>query len=103
MKAMRASLIGACVVLMALAFGCAKPAPAPTPTAPTFDLEEATVADLQHRMETGQDTSRSLVDKYLARISEIDAAGPSLHSVIEVNPDARSIADALDTERKNKG
>jgi amidase len=95
------------LLLVVLFSGCAKPAPAPTPApapaAPRFDLEEATVADLQHRMETGQDTARSLVDKYLARIAEIDTAGPSLHSVIEVNPDARSIADALDAERKTKG
>jgi amidase len=107
MKALRPLLIGACVLMMAMLSGCAKPAPAAAPASPPssphFDLEEATVADLQHRMETGQDTSRSLVDKYLARISEIDAAGPALHSVIEVNPDARSIADALDAERKSKG
>ena len=68
---------------------------------PAFDLEEATIADLQQRMQSGQDTSRSLVDKYLARIEAIDRAGPALHSVIEINPDARAIADRLDAERKS--
>ena len=71
----------------------------PLPSA-TFDLQEATVADLQRRMETGQDTSRTLVDKYLARIEAVDRRGPELHSVLELNPDARAIADALDAERK---
>ena len=51
-------------------------------------------------METGRDTSRSLVEKYLARIQAVDRTGPELRSVLEFNPDARSIADALDAERK---
>ena len=72
-------------------------------TRSTFDLEEATIADVQKRMETGQDTARSLVDKYLARIEAIDRNGPQLRSVIEINPDARAIADQLDAERKAKG
>jgi amidase len=87
----------------ALAACAAPPVPTPAAAVHAFDIEEATVADLQKRMETGQDTSRSIVDKYLARIAEIDSAGPALHSVIEVNPDARAIADALDAERKARG
>jgi amidase len=77
--------------------------PPPARETPTFDLEEATIADLQQRMQSGRETSRSLVDKYLARIESIDKNGPALHSVIEINPDARAIAYALDTERKSKG
>jgi amidase len=73
---------------------------AQTPRVVPFDLEEATIADLQHRMEAGQDTSRSLVEKYLARIDAIDRHGPELRSVLEINPDAGAIADALDVERK---
>jgi len=74
------------------------------PSAPAgFDLEEATIAGLQQRMQQGQDTSRSLVDKYLARIEAVDRSGPSLRSVIEVNPDARTIAGELDAERKARG
>jgi len=69
----------------------------------TFDLDEATLADLQQRMEAGRDTSRSLVEKYLRRIDAIDRSGPMLHSVIEVNPDALAIADRLDGERKAGG
>src|SRR3954471_9221944 len=69
----------------------------------SFDLDEMTIAAMQQRMQAGQDTSRSLVDKYLARIDAIDRSGPALHSVIEVNPDARTIADQLDAERKTRG
>src|ERR1022692_936325 len=77
-------------------------ASAPTP-ASKFDLEEATIADLQQRMASGRETARSLVEKYLARIAAIDRAGPSLHSIIELNPDALTIADSLDAERKSRG
>ena len=65
-----------------------------------FEIEEATIADLQSAMATGRFTTRSIVDQYLERIEEIDRKGPSLHHVIEVNPDARSIADSMDAERK---
>lgn len=68
-----------------------------------FNLEEATIDELQRRMASGQETSRSLVEKYLARIAEVDAQGPMLRSVLEVNPDAPSIADALDEERRARG
>src|SRR5471030_2102481 len=70
---------------------------------PAFDLEETTIARLQQRMGLGQDTSRSLVQKYLARIDAIDRQDPSLHSIIEINPDALTIADELDAERRMDG
>jgi len=85
------------IVALAAAAGVLS-AQAPRVTA--FDLEEATIADLQQRMTAGHETSRSLVDKYLARIDEIDRRGPQLRSVLEINPDARSIADAMDAERR---
>ncbi len=71
-------------------------APRPSP----FDLDEVTIVELQKRMETGQETSRSLVEKYLARIDSVDRRGPELRSVLEVNPDAAAIADGLDAERR---
>jgi amidase len=76
---------------------------APAPGPPLFDLEEATVADLQRRMEAGQDTARSLVDKYLARIDAMDKRGPALNQILEINPDAEAIAAKLDEERKSTG
>src|SRR5580765_5473710 len=86
------------LVAAALSAGVATGAQSPAP--PRFDLEEVTIAALQQRMASGQETSRSLVDKYLARIEAVDRSGPALHSVIEINPDARTIADQLDAERK---
>jgi amidase len=68
--------------------------------AATFDLGEMTISDLQRQMESGQETSRSLVDKYLARIDAIDRNGPALRSILEINPDAAATADALDAERR---
>lgn len=65
-----------------------------------FAFEEATVADLQTRMQAGTLTARALTEAYLARIRALD---PQLRSVLEVNPDALAIADALDQERKVKG
>jgi amidase len=94
-----------CLVLLALSFTLVSAqAPAGRPaTPPAFDLEEATIADLQQRMQSGRETARSLVEKYLARIDAIDRSGPSLRSVLEVNPDALAIADRLDAERKIRG
>jgi amidase len=66
-----------------------------------FDLEEATIADLQAGMSSGRMTSRSITQQYIARIEELDRKGPTLRHVLEVNPDALSIADSLDQERKS--
>ncbi|MEO8078215.1 MAG: amidase [Acidobacteriota bacterium] len=68
--------------------------------APSFELQELTVAQLQDAMTTARYTSRRLVELYTARIEAIDRNGPALRSVIELNPDALSIADALDVERR---
>ncbi len=75
-------------------------APAEVTAAPPFELEEATIADLQKRMESGRDTARSLTEKYLARIEALDRKGPALRAVLETNPDALAIAEGLDRERK---
>ncbi len=81
---------------------------ASTPEPPTsdvkpFELDEITISELQDGMHSGKFTARSLVEKYAARIEEIDKSGPVVNSVIQLNPDALSIADALDRERKAKG
>lgn len=72
---------------------------APSGTAP-FAYAELSVAELQQRMQRGALTSRTLTAAYLQRIAQIDAAGPTLRSVIEVNPDALAIATAMDAERR---
>jgi len=68
-----------------------------------FELDELSLADLQSAMAVGKFTARSVTEKYLTRIDAIDKRGPAVNSVIEVNPDALAIADALDKERKEKG
>src|SRR5438309_6823303 len=73
------------------------------PAAAPFELEEATIADLQAGMTAGKYTARSLVTAYLQRIEALDRKGPALRSVLEPNPDALAQATALDAERKAKG
>jgi amidase len=75
----------------------------PVPDSKPFELDETTISDLQEGMKSGRFTARSLVEKYSARIEEIDKSGPAINSIIELNPDARSIADSLDQERRAKG
>ena len=85
------------------------PLPPPSPTVTVavtvrdFELDEITIDDLQKALQSGQYFSRSVTEKYQARIQEIDKAGPMVNSVIELNPEALQIADALDQERKSKG
>ena len=101
MAAVRIRLL---LCLLLASVGCApdatKPPAAPATAPAPFDLEELTIAELQQRLTSGRDNSRSLAEKYLARIAAIDRAGPALKSVIEVNPDALAEADRLDAERK---
>jgi hypothetical protein len=68
-----------------------------------FDLEEATIPGLLQDQQAGRRTARGIAEQYLSRIQALDRNGPSLTSVIELNPDALAIADALDTERQTKG
>ena len=98
-----AAALTAASIVAACGGGAPRTEQAPAAATAKFDLEEATIADLQQRMERGQDTARSLVEKYTARIEELDRKGPTLRSVIELNPDALKTADSLDAERKQKG
>ena len=79
----------------------AAPPAAPQSGAPAepFDLEEVSIGELAASMASGERTARSVTEAYLARIAQIDRQGPTLRSVIETNPDALDIADALDRER----
>jgi amidase len=69
----------------------------------SFDLNELTITDLHEGIKAGKYTARTLAEKYLARIEAIDRKGPTLRSVIEINPDALALADELDREQKAKG
>jgi len=79
------------------------PLPKWQPEVPAFELDEITLSELQEGMKSGRFTSRSLVEKYSARIDEVDKNGPAVNSVIQMNPDALAIAEQLDREFKAKG
>ncbi|GAA4708603.1 amidase family protein [Brevibacillus fulvus] len=66
-------------------------------------IVEATIEQLQQAMSAGKVTARTLVLTYLQRIAALDKQGPKLNAVLEINPDALHIAEALDLERKQKG
>ena len=69
-------------------------------SADDFELNETTIDNLQQQMQTGKLTSAAITRMYLKRIDAIDKNGPQLNAVIEINPDAITIAEAMDKERK---
>ncbi|MBK8856373.1 MAG: amidase [Opitutaceae bacterium] len=69
------------------------------PSEAEFSWLEATVAQLQAAMERGELTAVALTQAYLARIAQLDRAGPKLNAIIEVNPDALELAVQADRER----
>ncbi|MGH9451646.1 MAG: amidase [Terriglobia bacterium] len=100
----RRGFIGAAVVGSAAAVMPARPRPADTaPGSASFDLEEISVTELQEGFKRGRYTAHSITEMYLRRIGALDRRGPAVNSVIEINPDALSIAAALDRERKVSG
>src|SRR5262252_2077619 len=81
---------GAAAALVPLypAMGAARATPSassspPDPAMKRFELDEITIAELQDSMKSGRFTARSLVEKYTARIDEIDKQGPAINSILE--------------------
>jgi len=66
-----------------------------------FELDEETISSLQEKLTSGKYSSEKLVELYLKRIETIDKEGPTLNSIIEINPDAISIAREMDKERRD--
>lgn len=64
-----------------------------------FNMEELTVAEISRMLAAGEISSRQLVLNYMERIALYDKSGPKLNSVLELNPDAVYIAEAMDRER----
>lgn len=71
--------------------------------ADSVDYREYDIESLQALMQSGELSSRQLVQFYLDRIEAIDRNGPKLNAIIEVNPQALEIAMVLDQERKTSG
>ena len=107
---LRSGLVTGAAAAVYPALGAARASATPTAAlattaadVPSFELDEITLGDLQDGMKSGKFTARSLVEKYSARIEQIDKSGPAVNSVIQMNPDALAVADALDEERKAGG
>ncbi len=96
-KFLRTGIIGAVAAAVSPKLSVSAIGGAPSPIAP-FELDEITIGELQGGMRSGKYTARSITEKYLARIEEIDKHGPGINSVIEVNPDALAIADKIDRD-----
>ncbi|MEA2235694.1 MAG: amidase [Thermoanaerobaculia bacterium] len=90
--------LGSAVALAKPLSAVAQAASAATPVMP--ELEEITIGELQDAMKSGRWSARSIAEGYLSRIAAIDKHGPAINSIIELNPDALAIADAMDAERK---
>src|SRR5690348_3114188 len=91
MSALRASRI---VFALALAFSLTALV-ASQDTGPK-KFNEATVAQLEAQMTSGQVTSTALTNFYIERILELDQNGPGVNAVIELNPDALAMARNAD-------
>lgn len=85
-------------LLIAILAAVASPA-----TAAEFDLQTATLEDINRAFDAGALSSEKLTQLYLNRIAAYDKQGPKINSVIFLNPNALKEAKALDTERKAKG
>ena len=102
----RRTFVGAAATIVA---GATLPRPASAANAPLavvpgssddFTIGEASIAELSEGMRSGKFTARAITQQYLGRIASLDRQGPTLRHVIETNPDALAIADALDAERR---
>ena len=100
---LKAGMLSAAAAVPPLAARRAEAVPPGRAAVGTFDLDEITLTELQEGMKSGKYSARSVSERYLKRIEAIDKGGPAVNSVIELNPDALAIADALDRERKAHG
>jgi len=68
-----------------------------------FPVAETSISAIHAAFKSGSLSCRALVDAYLARIDAYDKKGPAINSLIVVHPDARKVADSLDTRFKREG
>ncbi len=101
----RSALASALAIIKPVTTMATPGAASPNPSGHYSETEftEVTIAELQQHMTSGRLSARTITQKYLKRIEDNDKRGPAINSVIEINPDAMAIAEALDRERKEKG
>lgn len=68
-----------------------------------FSVMEATVTDIHAAFKAGKLTARQLTQMYLDRIEAYDKSGPTVNSIISINPQALSDASKLDQAYKTSG
>jgi amidase len=68
---------------------------------PHPELADASIADLRLRLDSGELSVRRLAEMHLERIAAVDQVGPTVRSIIELNPEWEEIADRLDGERRD--
>ena len=71
-----------------------------TVSAATTDLSRLSLPQAQNLLNQGKINAEQLTEYYLKRIEQLDDAGPALHAVTDINPDALKQAKILDAERK---
>ena len=96
----RALLLASLALVIFVVAGCQTP---PTTNAPTFDVVEASIAEIHEAMANGQVTARGIVEASLARIEAYDKQGPALNAIITINPNALTRADELDAAFAESG
>src|SRR6267378_770172 len=70
------------------------------PRSQAIAVEETTIAQLQDGMKAGRLSARAVAQAYLDRIAALDRQGPALRAILEINPEALAIAEAMDAERR---
>ncbi|HZN78507.1 MAG TPA: amidase family protein, partial [Mycobacterium sp.] len=67
----------------------------------SFDVVEASIAQLRQALDDGQVTAVGLLESYLRRIAVYDHAGIRLNAVVVLNPEAHADAVASDARRES--
>src|SRR3954454_11695521 len=83
------------VLLAGAGLAAQRPANSTPFAAPTYDVSEKSILELQDAMRAGRVTSKDLVESYLARIRAYAQAGRALTAFISLNPRAAADAAAL--------
>ena len=95
----------ATLVAVAMSVLCAPPghAQARKEKAAPFQIMETSIDDIHAAFKSGKLTARQLVQGYLDRINAYDKQGPTINSIITLNPNALEEADKLDAAYKRSG
>jgi amidase len=64
-------------------------------------MRERTILHFNKRILRGETSAKKIVEQFLRRIEAIDMSGPKLNAILEINPEALSIAELLDEEIKS--